>query len=160
MSSDRLIRQKLSMKFIKEIIINAPPQKVFAFHELPDAFERLIPPWENAKVIKRANIKQIGSQAIIEQKIFGLFQARWVAEHTRYEPPERFEDVQISGPFKSWRHQHIIKPHETGAILRDEIEFEPPFWIFGAFAAPFIVLPKLEKMFAYRHEVTRKWCEQ
>jgi ligand-binding SRPBCC domain-containing protein len=35
-----------------------------------------------------------------------------------------FEDVQISGPFKIWRHQHIIKPHGTGAILRDEIKFE------------------------------------
>ncbi|MBA2606036.1 MAG: cyclase, partial [Acidobacteria bacterium] len=74
------------MKFIKETFIKAAPEKVFAFHELPDAFERLIPPWENAKVIQKADIKQIGSQAIIEQKIFGLISSRWVAEHTRYEP--------------------------------------------------------------------------
>lgn len=148
------------MKFTKEIIIKAAPEKVFAFHQLPDAIERLIPPWENAKIIQKADIAQIGSQAIIEQKIFGLIPARWVAEHTRYEPPHLFEDVQMSGPFKSWRHRHIIKPDETGAILWDEIEFEAPLWIFGAFAAPFVVLPKLEKMFAYRHEVTRKWCEE
>jgi hypothetical protein len=70
-----------------------------------------------------------------------------------------FEDVQISGPFKSWRHQHIIEPHADGAILRDEIEYEPPFSVFGSLAAPFAITPKLEKMFAYRHEVTRKWCE-
>ncbi len=148
------------MKFVKESIIKAAPERVFAFHELPDAFERLVPPWENVKIIQRADIKQIGSQAIIEQKIFGLIPSRWVAEHTKYEPPQMFEDVQISGPFKSWRHRHIIKLHETGAILRDEIEFEPPFWIFGKLAAPFAVVPKLEKMFAYRHEVTRKWCEE
>ncbi len=148
-----------NMKFAKESIIKAAPEKVFAFHELSDAFERLIPPWENARVIQKADINQIGSQAIIEQKIFGVIPARWVAEHTKYEPPLMFEDVQISGPFKSWRHQHIIKSHETGAILRDEIEFEAPFWIFGAFAAPFLISPKIEKMFAYRHEVTRKWCE-
>lgn len=148
------------MKFVKETIIKASPEKVFAFHELSDAFERLVPPWENARIIQKADIKQIGSQAIIEQKIFGVIPSRWVAEHTRYEPPRMFEDVQISGPFKSWRHRHIIKPDETGAILRDEIEFEAPLWIFGALAAPFVVVPKLEKMFAYRHEVTRKWCEE
>ncbi len=148
------------MRFVKESIINALPEKVFAFHELPDAIERLIPPWENTRIIQKADISKIGSQAVIEQKIFGIFQSRWIAEHTKYEPTRMFEDVQISGPFKSWRHRHIINSCENGAILRDEIEFEPPFWIFGKLAAPFAVVPKLEKMFAYRHEVTRKWCEE
>ncbi|MBA3601532.1 MAG: SRPBCC family protein [Acidobacteria bacterium] len=111
------------MKFTKESIIKATPERIFAFHELPDAIERLIPPWENAKIIQKADISEIGSQAIIEQKIFGIIRSRWIAEHTRYEPPKMFEDVQISGPFTSWRHQHIIESHEEGAILRDEIEF-------------------------------------
>ena len=147
------------MQFIKESIIKAAPERVFAFHELPDAIERLIPPWENAKIIQKADISKIGSRAIIEQKIFGIIPSRWVAEHTRYEPPRLFEDVQLSGPFRSWRHDHIIKPHEDGAILRDEIHYEPPFWIFGQLAAPFAVVPKLEKMFEYRHQVTKDWCE-
>lgn len=148
------------MQFVKESIIKAAPERVFAFHELPDAFERLMPPWENAKIIQKADITKIGSQAIVEMKVLGLFPAKWVAEHTKYDPPRMFEDVQISGPFKSWRHDHIVKPHDEGAILRDEIHYEPPFWIFGALAAPFAIVPKLEKMFAYRHEVTRKWCEE
>ncbi len=148
------------MKFIKESIIKAAPERVFAFHALPDAIERLIPPWENAKIVQKADISKIGSRAIIEQKIFGLIPSRWIAEHTKYEPPQMFEDIQISGPFKSWRHRHIISPHADGAILRDEIEFEPPLWIFGMIATPLFILPKIEKMFAYRHAVTRKWCEQ
>ncbi len=147
------------MKFIKETVIKAAPEKVFAFHQLPDAIEKLIPPWENAKIVQKADISVIGSQAIIEQKIFGLIPSRWVAEHTKYEPPRMFEDVQISGPFAKWRHQHIVLPHEEGAILRDEIEYEAPLWIFGAFAAPFLVQPKLEKMFEYRHKVTKDYCE-
>jgi ligand-binding SRPBCC domain-containing protein len=147
------------MQFVKETIIKASPERVFAFHELPDAFERLVPPWENAKIIQKADITKIGSQAIIEQKIFGLIPSRWVAEHTKYEPPKMFEDVQLSGPFSSWRHQHIILPHAEGAILRDEIEYEPPMWFLGKIAAPFAVIPKLEKMFDYRHEITKKWCE-
>ncbi len=148
------------MKFTKTSIIKAAPEKVFAFHELPDAIERLVPPWESVKIIQRADISKVGSQAILEQKIFGLIPSRWLAEHTKYEPPRMFEDVQISGPFASWRHQHIIEPHADGAILRDEIEFEPPLWIFGQVVAPIFITPKIEKMFAYRHEVTRKWCEE
>lgn len=148
------------MKFVKESVIKAAPERVFAFHALPDAIERLIPPWENARIVQKADISRIGSQAIIEQKIFGLIPSRWTAEHTKYDPPQMFEDVQISGPFANWRHQHIIKAHENGAILRDEIGYEPPFSIFGRAAAPLFIIPKLEKMFAYRHEVTRKWCEE
>ncbi len=148
------------MKFVKESIIKAAPEKVFAFHELPDAIERLIPPWENVKVIQKADISVIGSQAILEQKILGFIPSRWVAEHTKYDPPKMFEDIQISGPFKSWRHRHIIKPHEDGACLRDEIEFEPPLSFLRMAMTPIIITPKLEKMFAYRHEVTRKWCEE
>ncbi len=148
------------MKFIKESIIKAAPEKVFSFHLLPDAFERLIPPWENVKVLQKADISEIGSRTILQTKLFGFFRVRWVAEHTKYEPPRMFEDVQISGPFAKWRHRHIILPHENGAILKDEIEYEPPFSIIGKAVAPTFIESKLEKMFAYRHEVTRKWCEE
>lgn len=147
------------MKFTKESVIKASPERVFAFHELPDAFERLVPPWEDAKIVQKANIAEIGSRAIIEQKIFGLIPSRWVAEHTAYDPPRMFEDVQISGPFASWRHRHVIEPHEDGAVLRDEIEFEPPMSIIGDLAAPLFILPRIEKMFDFRHRVTKEWCE-
>ena len=147
------------MRFVKESTIKAAPELVFAFHQLPDAIERLIPPGENAVVIQKADISKIGSQAIIEIKLLGLIPVRWVAEHTAYDPPRMFEDVQISGPFKSWRHRHIIEAHEERTVLRDEIEYEPPLWFLGAIAAPIAIIPQLEKMFDYRHKVTRQWCE-
>lgn len=147
------------MRFVKESVIKASPERVFAFHELPDAFERLIPPWEDAKIIQKADISKVGSRAIIEQKILWLFTSRWVAEHTVYDPPRSFEDVQISGPFRSWRHRHIVEPHADGATLRDEIEYEMPIPIFGPLAAPLVVTPKIEKMFEYRHQITKEWCE-
>lgn len=147
------------MKFIKESVIKASPEHVFSFHELPDAIERLIPPWENAVIIQKADISKVGSQAIIEQKIFGIVPSRWVAEHTAYDPPRMFEDIQISGPFTSWRHRHIVEPRPDGALLRDEIDLEPPLSVFGKLAAPLIIIPRIEKMFEYRHQVTREWCE-
>ena len=147
------------MKFTKESVIRAPPERVFSFHELPDAIERLIPPWENARVIQKADISKVGSQAIIEMKVLGLFPARWIAEHTVYVPPKLFEDIQISGPFASWRHRHIVERHPDGALLRDEIEYEPPMWLLGRLAAPFAIEPKLKAMFDHRHKVTAQWCE-
>ena len=148
------------MEFVKESFINASPESVFGFHQLPDALEKLIPPWEKVKVIQKADISKIGSRTIIETKILGPIRSKWIAEHTAYDPPRMFEDIQIKGPFRKWRHRHVVIPREGGSILRDEVEYEPPLAIFGPLAAPIAITPRLEKMFAYRHEVTRRWCEE
>lgn len=147
------------MKFVKESVIKSSPERVFAFHELPDAFEKLIPPWENIKIIQRADISEIGSRAIIDQTLFGFFKQRIIAEHTKYDPPHMFEDHLVKSPFKRWVHQHIVEPHEDGALLRDAIDYDMGLSYFGMAATPLFVLPKLTKMFDYRHEVTKKWCE-
>ena len=145
--------------FIKESVIHALPERVFAFHELPDALRRLTPPWESAQIVEPASDIKVGSRAIIQTRILGLFPARWVAQHTAYDPPHMFEDVQVEGPFRRWRHRHIIKAHPAGAVLRDEIEYEPPLGFIGQLAAPLIIVPRLEKVFEYRHRVTRESCE-
>jgi ligand-binding SRPBCC domain-containing protein len=148
------------VRFVKESIIRATPERVFAFHEEPDALKLLMPPWEQARVIEPAQISRVGSRAIIETKIFGLFPVRWVAEHTAYHPPHLFEDVQVTGPFRRWRHRHIVKPHADGAVLRDEIDYQPPLSLLGRAIAPLLIVPRLKKMFDYRHQATRVWCEE
>ena len=147
------------MMFVKESVIRAAPERVFAFHELPDALSRLTPPWEKVRVVQPAEIARVGSRAIIETRLFGLIPVRWVAEHTAYDPPRMFEDVQLSGPFSRWRHRHIIEPHAEGARLRDEIDYAPPLGLLGKLAAPIAIIPRLERMFDHRHRVTREWCE-
>ena len=148
------------MNFIRESLIHASPERVFAFHELPDVFERLMPPWENSRIIQSAPNLLPGATAIIETRILGLIPARWEARHTVYEPPHLFEDVQVKGPFRKWRHRHRIEPHAEGAILRDEIEYEPPLGLLGRLASPFMVEPRLRRLFEYRHRITREWCEE
>lgn len=147
------------MLFTKETLIRATPEKVFAFHEQENALKLLLPPWESAEVIQVAKISEVGSRAIIETTVLGPIKTRWIAEHTRYEPPHLFEDIQIKGPFRTWRHRHIIKPDGNGAILRDEIEYEPPVGPLGKIFAPLLVEPRLRKLFDYRHEVTKRACE-
>lgn len=148
------------MRFIKESIIHATPERVFAFHELPDVFKHLMPPWEKSRIIEAAPNLQPGARAIIETKVLGLFNARWEALHTAYDPPRMFEDVQVKGPFRSWRHRHLVSAHAEGAVLHDEVEYEPPLGFLGRLAAPLVIMPRLEKLFDYRHKVTRQWCEE
>ena len=148
------------MRFVKESIIRASPERVFAFHEQPDVLNLLLPPWESARVIQTAKISEVGTNAIIETRILGPIKTRWVAQHTVYDPPHVFEDVQMKGPFRSWRHRHIVEAHAEGAILRDEIDYEPPLGFLGRALAPLLVERRLQKLFDYRHEVTRRWCER
>ncbi len=144
---------------MKQSVIRASPQRVFEFHEQPEALALLTPPWEQARVVHAAKISELGSRAIVEVSFLGLFSVRWIAEHTAYDPPHFFEDIQIKGPFKSWRHRHIIKPDPAGSILRDEIEYEPPFGLIGRMVAPVAIERRLQRAFNFRHDVTRRWCE-
>jgi ligand-binding SRPBCC domain-containing protein len=148
------------MRFVKESLISATPERVFAFHEQPDVLVLLLPPWESARVIKSAKISEVGARAIIETRILGPVSITWIAEHTLYDPPHRFEDVQIKGPFRSWRHRHLVEPHRDGATLRDEIDYEPPLGFLGRAFAPLLIESRLRKLFDYRHRVTREWCEK
>ncbi|MDT7689263.1 MAG: hypothetical protein QOE46_2022 [Acidobacteriota bacterium] len=148
------------MLFVKQSIIRAAPERVFAFHELPDALGRLTPPWEPTRVVRAAPDLHVGSMAVVETRMFGLVRVRWVARHTAYDPPRMFEDVQVEGPFKSWRHRHTIEPHEKGAMLRDEVDFETPLGGLGRLFAPLLVEPRLGRLFEFRHRVTREWCER
>lgn len=147
------------MKFVKQSVIRASPERVFEFHEVPEVLTLLLPPWESARVIQSAKISEVGSQAIIETKVFGPISVRWVAEHRLYDPPRMFEDIQVKGPFRSWRHRHLVEPHADGALLRDEIDYEPPFGFLGRSVALWLIDRRLQKLFDYRHQVTRKWCE-
>lgn len=147
------------MTFVKESVIRAAPERVFAFHELPDALERLTPSWESARVERPAQSLAVGATAVVVTRLFGFLPVRWVARHTAYDPPRMFEDVQVSGPFKSWRHRHMVARHAEGSSLRDEIAFEPPMGALGRLIAPVLIVPRLRRMFDYRHGVTRSWCE-
>jgi uncharacterized protein (TIGR01777 family) len=89
---------------------------------------------------------------------FGPASIRWRAEHTEYDPPHCFADVQRSGPFARWEHHHrFVEQAEAGnhCVLRDEIKYELPLGAAGSVLGGRRVRGDLEAMFAYRHRVTR-----
>lgn len=148
-----------SLRFVAESVIRAAPERVFAFHALPDALERLTPPWAGSRVIEHARSLAVGSRTVSDIRVAPFIWIRSEFEHVICEPPERFVDEQRRGPFRSWRHQHVMTSAEGGTKLLDVIDFEPPLGFLGRWLAPVAILPRLKKLFSYRHEATRAWCE-
>jgi ligand-binding SRPBCC domain-containing protein len=146
------------MRFIARSLIRTTPEVLFAFHELPDAFLRLLGPSEKIRVVQVAPNLEIGSRTIVDMRI-GFVYIRFESLHTAYDPPHSFEDQQVRGPFKRWCHRHIVKSHPEGAVLIDDIEYTPPFSLLGRLIDPLIIKPRLRRLFAFRHRVTREYCE-
>jgi ligand-binding SRPBCC domain-containing protein len=146
--------------YIRETRIDATPETVFAFHERPDALPLLVPPWEKVTVEKPPTSLAVGTEVILVNRM-GPLKLRWVAKHTAYDPPHMFEDVQESGPFHKWVHRHIVLPAPAGgAILRDEVTYELPMGMLGRIFGGAFAHAKIDRMFAYRHEVTKRECER
>jgi hypothetical protein len=78
------------------------------------------------------------------------------AEHVAYEKDALFEDVMRRGPFAHWHHRHLFSPHPGGCRLRDEIDYALPLGPLGQLVAPLVVHKRLQRLFDYRHEVTRR----
>jgi ligand-binding SRPBCC domain-containing protein len=146
-------------RFVKESRIAASPERVFAFHESPGALERLTPPWERVKVVSGGESLRPGTRVLLRTQV-GPVSIDWIAEQTEYEPGSLFADRQIRGPFRSWYHRHImLDDGHGGTILRDDIEYEPPFGAIGRFLGSRWIRRKLERLFEYRHEETRRIVE-
>lgn len=139
--------------FVRRLSVAAPRSELFAWHARDGAFERLTPPFENARLVEDSGGIEDGARKVIAIGPLGL---RWVARHEGYVANERFVDVQEKGPFRAWRHVHGFRDDGArAAILEDAIEYELPLGRIGALVAGGIVARKLERMFAWRHSVTR-----
>lgn len=146
------------MRFIYKSTFRCTPEALFAFHERPDALPLLTPPGAGVRVIAAAPSLAVGAEARLSVPLLGPLRRTWHARHTVYEPPRRFVDEQIAGPFKAWRHEHIVQPVAGGAELIDVITYELPLAPLSRLAEP-LVRRMLTKMFAYRHAVTRRYVE-
>ncbi len=80
---------------------------------------------------------------------------RWVAHVVAFDPPRLMVDVQRRGPFRSFRHMHVVLPEEGGSVLVDMVEFRFFPGALGAVLDSLFVAPALRLMFAGRHRRTR-----
>lgn len=141
--------------FLKRTRLPISAERLFAWHAEPDALERLTPPWEHARIVRRTGtIRDIGARVVMRVRIGPLWRT-WVSEHTACEEGRMFRDVQIKGPFARWEHTHRFEPDGPSACyLEDRVEYALPLGALGKLFAGGFVRRKLDRIFAYRHEFT------
>jgi ligand-binding SRPBCC domain-containing protein len=146
----------LQFEYVSEI--HEPVDAVFAFHERPDAFERLVPPWQKVEIVRHEGGIQAG--AIVEFRLrFGPLYRTWVAKHIGYSKNRFFIDEQEKGPFRTWLHVHSFKPEGGGTRLTDSIELSLPGGKSVETLFGWLVRAMLNRMFRYRHAATKQACE-
>ncbi len=141
--------------FEKRSTVPAPAEDVFDWHAREGAIRRLSPPWAPLKIISKTPGVDKGTRVKLKIKTGPVFSA-WDAEHTACEPGRMFTDTQLKGPFRIWRHTHRFIPRENGSTLEDCIEFSMPFPLNHFAWVTSFVRKDLERIFRYRHTVTRR----
>ncbi len=135
--------------------IERPAAEVFAWHERPGAFGRLCPPWERVEVTRHVGGIKNGARVSLRTKL-GPIWAKWEIVHRDYIEGRRFRDILLSGPFARWEHLHQIESLGQGACeLTDEIHYRLPLGMLGRIGGGAFTRHQLERMFAYRHAVTK-----
>ena len=133
---------------------------LWRWHAAPGAFERLRPPWDHFEFLERSGDALVDGLRVTLRIRRGPIALRWSLRHESVEPGLGFDDVQERGPFTSWHHAHRFLDDSTGARLDDTITAELPGGGVGhTLGAPFL-RAQLDRMFRYRHDVTRHDLEQ
>ena len=78
----------------------------------------------------------------------------WEARITRLVPGRLLEDMQETGPFRQWRHQHQFYADGEGSRLKDVVSFRLIPTPLGEFLEFFIVRPFIVQMLRGRHRAT------
>ncbi len=130
--------------------LDVSAEEAFAWHERRGAFERLVPPFQRVEIISRSGgLDDRGRLVFLVRK--GPVTFQWEAGHYGYDPPRRFCDEQLKGPFRHWRHQHaFISDGPDKSSIEDEIEYTIPFGAAGDLIAGRAIAADLERTFAYR----------
>lgn len=140
-------------------LVRKPLADVFAFFADPSNLQLLTPPILNFRILTPAPI-EMRDGALIDYRISvrGL-PMRWQSRIEAYEPMRSFVDVQLRGPYQSWRHTHSFEARPEGTEVRDHIEYSLPLGPLGAVAHALFVRRDLETIFAFRRETIERLFE-
>lgn len=75
---------------------------------------------------------------------------RWTTMITQYEPPHKFVDVQLKGPYAYWHHHHVFKEVVGGTEISDTVHYALPAGMLGSIVHALFVRRKLHRIFDYR----------
>jgi uncharacterized protein len=130
-----------------------PPEALWPFFCEARNLEAITPPWLGFQVLRQST-PAIGAGTLIDYRLslHGL-PLRWQTRIATWEPPHRFVDRQLRGPYASWQHTHDFVPLAGGTVMRDTLQYQLPAGRLGRAAAGRLVAGDVARIFAYRAQV-------
>lgn len=111
--------------FNKKSTFPCTAQELYDWHTRDGALQRLLPPWERTTVLAREGGLGIGGTTHLRLHLGGI-PFNFLAKHIQAIPGKMFEDVQATGPFSLWQHQHFFSDTPEGALMEDRISYRLP----------------------------------
>lgn len=138
--------------FLTELWLPRPRAEVFDFFSDAANLERITPPFLRFRIETPLPI-EMRNGALIDYRlrVRGV-PIRWRTEIRSWEPPFRFVDVQLRGPYRLWEHTHTFEERDGGTLCRDTVRFA--VW-GGALVERFFIRREVAAIFAYRERVLR-----
>ncbi len=128
-------------------------EQVFPFFCDAKNLESITPPLLNFKVLKMAT-PQIQSGTLLDYrlKIHGI-PVFWRTEILDWNPPYKFTDTQLKGPYQKWHHTHEFSKMSDGVLMTDLVRYKLPLGLLGWSLAFWFVARDVRKIFEYRRKV-------
>ncbi len=140
---------------IEEVWLPLPRDRVFAFFADAGNLDAITPPWLHFRIVSSTPI-DMKPGALIEYRlrVHGL-PISWRSEITVWEPPVRFVDRQLKGPYRQWIHTHEFEEKDGGTLIRDRVEYAVPGWILEPLVHRLFVKPDIDTIFKHRTAAIR-----
>ncbi|MHC4830740.1 MAG: SRPBCC family protein [Planctomycetota bacterium] len=136
-----------------QIFVPRPRDEVFPFFADAGNLGALTPPWLGFRITTPTPIEMCpGALIDYRLRLHGV-PIRWTTVISAWDPPHRFVDAQLRGPYSLWRHEHVFTEEEGGTLITDRVEYAH---LGGRLVNALFVERELNKIFAYRREQTRR----
>jgi len=122
---------------------------VFAFFADPRNLLRLAPPSAGLRLCTERATLAAGAVLDFRVRWLGV-PLRWRSYIREYDPPYRFVDVQVRGPWARWEHRHRFLEDHDGTVVEDRVTYRLPLGALGRLAHTALVERQLRQAWAYR----------
>ena len=85
-------------------------------------------------------------------RLLGL-PVRWTTLIAVYDPPHRFVDAALRGPYSFWHHTHTFEEVPDGVLMIDDVRYSLPFGPLGRMVHALWVRHELRRVFDHRERV-------
>lgn len=136
-----------------EVELPATPAEVFPFFADARNLDAITPPFLRFRVLTPGPIQMRAGTRIDYSLRVHRFRIRWTSEITVWDPPTRFVDVQIRGPYRHWHHIHRFEDLGSSTRVIDEVEYACPG---GRLVHELFVKRDLVRIFEYRRAMMEK----